>query len=151
MPRIIISDTSCLIILNKIGELDLLQKVYGQITTTVEIAAEFGDPLPDWIEVVIVKEKDKQRLLETQIDKGESSAIALALEYSESLLILDDIKARKIASQLNLSYTGTFGVIIKAKLQGVINSVIPYLERIKQTDFRISDEVVKQILKEAKE
>jgi predicted nucleic acid-binding protein len=151
MPRIIISDTSCLIILNKIGELDLLQKVYGQITTTVEIAAEFGELLPDWIEVVIVKEKDKQRLLETQIDKGESSAIALALEYSESLLILDDIKARKIASQLNLSYTGTFGIIIKAKLQGIIPSVIPYLDRIKQTDFRISDEVVKQILKEAKE
>ena len=97
MPRIIISDTSCLIILNKIGELDLLQKVYGQITTTIEIAAEFGDPLPDWIEVVIVKEKDKQRLLEMQIDKGESSAIALALEYSDSLLILDDNKARKIA------------------------------------------------------
>ena len=151
MPRIIISDTSCLIILNKIGELDLLQKVYGQITTTLEIAAEFGELLPEWIEVVTVKEKDKQRLLETQIDKGESSAIALALEYSESLLILDDIKARKIASQLNLSYTGTFGVIIKAKLQGIISSVIPYLERIKQTDFRISDEVVKQILKEAKE
>jgi predicted nucleic acid-binding protein len=97
MPRIIISDTSCPIILNKIGELDLLQKVYGQITTTIEIAAEFGDPLPDWIEVVIVKEKDKQRLLEMQIDKGESSAIALALEYSDSLLILDDNKARKIA------------------------------------------------------
>ena len=151
MPRIIISDTSCLIILNKIGELDLLQKVYGQITTTVEIAAEFGDPLPDWIEVVIVKEKDKQRLLEMQIDKGESSAIALALEYSDSLLILDDNKARKIASQLNLSYTGTFGVIIKAKLQGIIPSVIPYLDRIKQTDFRISDEIAKQILKEAKE
>ncbi len=151
MPRIIISDTSCLIILNKIGELDLLQKVYGQITTTVEIAAEFGDPLPDWIEVVIVKEKDKQRLLEMQIDKGESSAIALALEHSDSLLILDDNKARKIASQLNLSYTGTFGVIIKAKLQGIIPSVIPYLDRIKQTDFRISDEVAKQILKEAKE
>jgi len=151
MLRIIISDTSCLIILNKIGELDLLQKVYGQITTTVEIAAEFGDPLPDWIEVVIVKEKDKQRLLEMQIDKGESSAIALALEYSDSLLILDDNKARKIASQLNLSYTGTFGVIIKAKLQGIIPSVIPYLDRIKQTDFRITDDVLRQILKEAKE
>jgi predicted nucleic acid-binding protein len=66
-------------------------------------------------------------------------------------LILDDVKARKIASQLGLSYTGTFGVIIKAKLKGSIPSVIPYLDKIKQTDFRISDEVLEQILKEAKE
>ena len=33
MPEIIISDTSCLIILHKIGELDLLHKVYGSVTT----------------------------------------------------------------------------------------------------------------------
>ena len=151
MPRIIISDTSCFIILTKIGELNLLQKVYGQITTTIEIASEFGEILPEWVEVVSVKEKDKQRLLEMQIDKGESSAIALALEHTDSLLILDDIKARKIASQLGLSYTGTFGIIIKAKLQGIIPSVMPYLDKIKQTDFRISDEVLEQILKEAKE
>jgi predicted nucleic acid-binding protein len=35
-----------------------------------------------------------------QIDKGESSAIALALEMSDSIIILDDYKARKIAEQL---------------------------------------------------
>ena len=45
MPKAIISDTSCFIILTNIGELDLLQKVYGQIVTTPEIAAEFGEPL----------------------------------------------------------------------------------------------------------
>jgi predicted nucleic acid-binding protein len=151
MHRAIISDTSCLIILSKIGELELLQKLYGQITTTVEIAAEFGEPLPDWVEIVTVKEKGKQLLLEMQIDKGESSAIALALEYSNCLLILDDIKARKIAAHLGLLVTGTLGVIIKAKLKGVIPSVIPCLEKIKQTDFRISDELQKKVLKEAKE
>jgi hypothetical protein len=38
MPKTIISDTSCFIILSKINELDLLYKVYGQITTTIDIA-----------------------------------------------------------------------------------------------------------------
>lgn len=46
MPKTIISDTSCFIILSNIGELNLLQKVYGQIITTIEIAAEFGEQLP---------------------------------------------------------------------------------------------------------
>jgi len=47
MPKTIISDTSCLIILSNIGELDLLHKVYGSIVTTTEIATEFGETLPE--------------------------------------------------------------------------------------------------------
>ena len=46
MPKIIISDTSCFIILANIGELELLQKAYGEIVTTTEIANEYGEPLP---------------------------------------------------------------------------------------------------------
>jgi len=151
MHKIIISDTSCFIILTNIGELSLLQKLYSKITTTIEIATEFGEPLPEWVEILSVKSKDTQRLLELQIDKGESSAIALALEFSDSLLILDDIKARKVATQLGLSITGTLGIIIKAKLEGIIPSVIPILNKIKQTDFRLSNEVELQVLKAAME
>lgn len=62
-----------------------------------------------------------------QIDKGESSAIALALETPDSTVILDDYRARKIAEQLGVSITGTIGVIIKAKLNGAIPSIIETL------------------------
>jgi predicted nucleic acid-binding protein len=151
MPKIIISDTSCFIILSKIGELDLLQKVYGQIITTSEIAEEFGETLPEWIMIKNVSDKYSQKILELQIDKGESSAIALALEMPKSILILDDYKARKIAKQLGIIYTGTIGVIIKAKLNGIIPSIKPIIEKIKQTNFRISEEIELQALKEAKE
>jgi predicted nucleic acid-binding protein len=151
MHRIIISDTSCLIILAKINELDLLQKMYGKIHTTMDIAEEYGDSLPDWIIIADVKDKTKQKLLELQIDRGESSAIALALENNESTIILDDNKARKVAWQLGLSYTGTIGIIIKAKLKGIIPTIKPILNKIRQTDFRISDELERIAMKEAKE
>jgi predicted nucleic acid-binding protein len=62
-----------------------------------------------------VRDFRKQQLLETQLDKGESSAIALAIETPGSTIILDDYKAKKIATQLGLAYTGTIGVIVKAK------------------------------------
>ncbi len=151
MPKTIISDTSCFIILTNIGELDLLQKVYGQIATTPEIAAEFGETLPEWVEILSVTDKYRQQILEMQIDKGESSAIALALETPDSVVILDDYKARKIAERLGITFTGTIGVIIKAKLNGIISSVKPILEKIKQTDFRLSAEIETQALKEADE
>ena len=151
MHKTIISDTGCFIILANIGELELLHKVYGQIVTTVDIAKEYGETLPEWVEVVTVKDKYRQQLLEMQIDKGESSAIALALETPDSTIILDDYKARRIASQLGLIFTGTIGVIIKAKLTGTIPSIKPLLEKIKQTDFRLSAEIELQALKEASE
>ena len=151
MHKTIISDTSCFIILSKINELDLLKKVYGQIFTTPDIVEEFDEMLPEWVIVENVSDKSKQRILELQIDRGESSAIALALEMPKSTLILDDFKARKIAQQLGIPFTGTIGVIIKAKLNGIIPSIKPYLEKIKETNFRISAEIELQALKEAQE
>jgi predicted nucleic acid-binding protein len=48
MPKPIISDTSCFIVLSNIGELELLRKVYGQIITTPDVALEYGQILPEW-------------------------------------------------------------------------------------------------------
>jgi predicted nucleic acid-binding protein len=151
MHKTIISDTSCFIILTNIGELELLNKIYGLIVTTVDIATEYGEVLPDWVKIETVKDMYRQQLLEMQIDKGESSAIALALETPGSTIVLDDYKARKIADQLGLNVTGTIGVIIKAKLKGIIPSIKPLLEKIKKTDFRLSAEIELLALKEAKE
>ena len=151
MHKTIISDTSCFIILTNIGELELLHKVYGQIVTTPDIATEFGETLPDWVKIETAKDRYRQQLLEMQIDKGESSAIALALETPDSTIILDDYKARRIAAQLGITFTGTIGVIIKAKLKGIIPSIKPLLEMIKQTDFRLSADIELQALKEANE
>lgn len=85
------------------------------------------------------------------MDKGEASAIALALEIPESTIILDDQKARKVAENLGLEITGTIGVIVKAKLLGIIPSIKPFLARIKNTNFRLSDEIAQQALEEAGE
>jgi len=49
MHKTIISDTSCLILLDKIGELEILNKLFGTITTTAEVAEEFGQQLPAWL------------------------------------------------------------------------------------------------------
>jgi predicted nucleic acid-binding protein len=137
--------------LSNIGELNLLHKVYGSIFTTIDIAIEFGEPLPEWVVIEKVTDKYRQQLLEMQIDKGESSAIALALETPGSIVILDDYRARKVAEQLGVNFTGTIGVIIKAKIQGVIPSIKPILTKIKETDFRLSADIEVQALKAAGE
>lgn len=146
MHKLIIADTSCFIILSKIDELELLQNIYVQIVTTSDIAIEFGEVLPDWVIIKNVSNKNYQDILELQLDKGESSAIALAMEIENCTIILDDYKARKVAQKLNISITGTIGVIVKAKQLGIIKSVQPILEKIRNSNFRLSKELENQAL-----
>ena len=120
MHKVIISDTSTLIILQKIEQLELLNKLYGEVITTPEVAKEFGEVLPNWIKIQNVSNINYKKLLETMIDKGEAIAIALASDYNDVLLLLDDLKARKLAERLNFKFTGTLGIIHKAKQLNLI-------------------------------
>lgn len=147
MHRIVITDTSCLIILNKIGDLELLRLLYNTIVTTPEVKEEWGRELPDWITIEKAKNNRYQKIIETQVDKGEASVIALALEKEDTLILLDDLKARKFAKRIHLKYTGTLGIIHKAKQAGLIFKVRPLIEKLKETDFRISENVIDEILK----
>ncbi len=147
MRSVVISDASTLIILSKIDELHLLEKVYGELITTPEIAAEFGEVLPLWIKIQSADDNKYQRFLATQIDIGEASAIALAAEYENVTLLLDDLKARKLAVKLGLKVTGALGVINEAKKRSLILKVKPLIEKILLTDFRISRNVVEEILR----
>lgn len=151
MHKIIISDTSCLILLDKIGELGILHKLFGTIIITTEVAEEFGQPLPFWFETRQPNDKNYQSIIEASVDKGEASAIALAIELNDCLLIIDDLKGRKFAQQLGLTVIGTIGVIVDAKLVGIIVSVKPVLAKIKATNFRITKQLELLILKRAGE
>jgi predicted nucleic acid-binding protein len=128
-----------------------MQKVFGSVITTVEIANEFNKPLPAWVSIKAATNHLYSELLEIEIDKGEASAIALALENDDSLLILDDQKARKLAEKLSLNYTGTLGILLKARELGMLPSIKPLLQKIQQTNFRFSEKVLSDILREANE
>ena len=50
MHKTIVSDTSCFIVLDNIGELGILKLSYGNILPTQDVADEFGKGLPQWVE-----------------------------------------------------------------------------------------------------
>lgn len=151
MQKVIISDTSCLILLDKIGELSLLNKLFGQVVITQEIAREFKKELPNWFTIEEPINKIYQKILEASLDKGEASAIAFAIEQTNCLLIIDDFKGRKYAEQLGIKITGTLGVIVDAKHSGHLKSVKRVLEKIKKTDFRLTADLEKTTLEKSNE
>ncbi|MBO9632080.1 MAG: DUF3368 domain-containing protein [Chitinophagaceae bacterium] len=69
------------------------------------------------------------------------------MEFDSSLIILDDQKARRLAEKLHLNYTGTLGILVRAKESGIIAQVKPFLEKIQATNFRLSDTVFLEVLK----
>ncbi|MDR2841400.1 MAG: DUF3368 domain-containing protein [Paludibacter sp.] len=147
MPNIaVITDTSCLIALTKTDAIDLLRQLYDEVVITEDILAEFGEPIPEWIKVKSVTNKNYQLLLEGALDRGESSAIALSIELGDVLLIIDDLKGRKEAKRLGLKITGTLGLLFNAKKRGFIPALKPYLDKLQTVDFRISPVIVTELL-----
>jgi predicted nucleic acid-binding protein len=143
--KIVIADTTCFILFDNIGELKILKALFGTVITTSVIAREFGTELPAWVEIRDVKDLQFQSTLD--IDAGEASAIALAVESTEpSLLIIDDNKGRKVARRLNLNVTGSLGVFLKAKRAGIIPAIKPIIEKIQKTNFRQSEAILQEIL-----
>lgn len=142
--EIVIADTSCFILLDKIGEIDLLRFLFGEVVTTDIIAKEFGAPLPRW--VIIRSAKNTYLPSALDLDPGEASAITLALESGPSLLILDDGKGRKAAQRLGLNITGSLGIFLKAKKADLIPAIKPIVEKVQQTNFRYTQAVLEEIL-----
>ena len=151
MDKIIISDTSCLIALDRINRLDLLQKTFNRIYTTQTVADEFDQPLPNWIVIKGVKNDAQIERLRELLDPGEASAISLALETPNSVLIIDEKKGRKVARDLNVIIIGTLKVLLIAKNKGVIESVKQIINELQDQSFRFNKLIVEEILKLANE
>ena len=142
----IICDTSCLIALDRINQLNLLQELFQQIVITREVKEEFGKKSPEWIQIVEVRDTVKLKELENILDKGEASTIALALETDNCLLIIDEKKGRRFAQSLNIKIIGTLKVIQIAKQKGIIKAAQPIIEALQKAGFRFSDKIIKILL-----
>jgi len=127
--------------------LSILKELYGTIFITEEVYKEYGEEVEDWIKIIPVKDKKYLKFIHNFIDLGEASTIAMALEIDNSVIILDDLKARKIANKLSLNYTGTIGVLLKAREKKIIGSLKDMIEKLKTHNFRISKEIEEEMLK----
>lgn len=137
--QIVIADASCLITLDNINENDLLPKLFDQIYVTPEVADEVGDSLPEWASQRSSSNQSLVNQLSAELEIGEATSIALALELSECLLIIDEKKGRRIAKQLGLNITGTFGIIMKGFEAGLVDAPDTIVERLERVGFRISE------------
>ncbi len=159
----VVSDSSPLIALARIGHLDLLHELYGEVTVPQGVVQEVasngaGQPgakevsTAQWIVTVEVESRQFVRSLRRDLGKGEAEAIASAVESEADLLIVDDLLARQVARTLGLKVVGTVGVLLEARQKGLLSQIKPCLdELIEVAGFRVGGELYAKVLQEAGE
>ncbi|MGI9174636.1 MAG: DUF3368 domain-containing protein [Rhodothermales bacterium] len=146
----VVTDTSCLIAFDRIGQIDLLPALFV-VHVPPAVADEFGRRLP-WLHVEPAPDPDRVEVLLERVDRGEAEAIALAESYSDAQLLIDERKGRRVARQLGLRVTGTAGILLVAKTAGLILEVRPLLDTlIYEHKFRLGEHHYEAVLRQAGE
>ena len=148
-----VADASVLLALAKLDRLALLRDLFQEVSIPPTVSREIYETLPQvpsWIRVIEPRSIDAVRPV-LGLHQGEVEAIALALEVRPSVLILDDLPARRHAIALGLAIVGTAGVLVMAKRSGLIPSVREALDALRGGGFRLRQDVYEQILLDAGE
>ena len=156
---LIIADSSALVALALCDGLVLLDQLFDEIKVPQAVYDE-----------VAIEGKPEARTLQAYLQgkiipvllnnvvitggglgQGELEAMALYKAICADYMLVDDSRARKVARLNKINVTGSQGILLLAKNRGLISQVKPYLDKLRQTDIRISDSLIQRMLKLAKE
>jgi uncharacterized protein len=86
------------------------------------------------------------KALSGRLHTGEVEVMVGAMELDIKDVILDDLSARRKAKQLNLNVTVTLGILIVAFTEGLFDNLESEIQKLLETDFRISSALLKKIM-----
>ncbi|AOY84200.1 DUF3368 domain-containing protein [Moorena producens JHB] len=159
----IVSNTSPISNLARVGQLNLLQQLYGTVLIPMAVHQELLDhragkavitavQLATWITVKSVQNQAVVSELRNRLNVGEAEAIALAMEIKATHLLIDERLGRQAATDLGLRIIGVLGILLTAKRQGMVPAIKPIMDDlINQAGFRVSSKLYSEVLKTAHE
>ncbi len=158
---VIIADSSPLIALAIIGELELLPRLYQRVVIPPAVWDEVtvqGAGLPGaeivrrcaWLEIQ-TPTADVLVPLSILVDRGEAEALALAQTIPHSTVLLDDAQARRVAERFGIARIGTLGILRRAKKAGWLAAIKPHLITLRQNGIYIRQNLMDAVLRDVGE
>lgn len=151
MSKVVIADAGPLIAFARIQHLDLLPRVFDRVLVTDAVFEECAGK-PDFPESLLIQEAVSHKTLERctppdfsayllEVDAGEASTIAAAIECGSGVL-MDDRAGRRMAAHIGIPVIGTVGVLVLAKRKGFVPLVRPLLERLVASGYFLGEEII---------
>jgi predicted nucleic acid-binding protein len=160
---IVIADTSVLLNLALVGQLQLLQSLFGSVIIPLAVQTEFerlaatsgrfaGMTLPDWVQMKSLQQTSLLDETFKMLDPGEAAAINLAIELHADAVLKDESEGRAIAMAHGLRTIGIVGILIRARHAGHLAAIRPGIEDLLiKARFRLSDALVRHALSACQE
>jgi len=151
--RLVVADTGPLHYLIQVAAVSVLPKMVDAVFVPSLVLAELtadGAPvevrawaseLPTWVEV---RTGGLKAVVDPEISLADAEAIALAAEL-ETLLLIDDRRARKAAQERGIVTIGTVGILETAAAKRLI-SLPDAFERLRRTNMFVSEELLARAL-----
>ena len=148
-------NASPLIVLAKIGMLDLLGQLADEVVVPRAVVQEIlagpeDDPARVFLSsapLPVVDEPAHPIILGWDLGKGETAVLSYAFMHAEWKVVIDDGAARRCARALGIPMIGTLGIILRARKLGYIPAAAPLLRALKVHGFRLDDGVIREALR----
>ncbi|HEX5154071.1 MAG TPA: DUF3368 domain-containing protein [Parafilimonas sp.] len=159
---IIVSDTSPVANLLLIGQLPLLEKLFGEVIIPPAVHKEIialhdlgnditGYTTSKYIKIIHPKNSGKIASLLITLDEGEAEAIVLAEELNARYLLIDERLGAATANKIGIKTIGLLAVLISAKERKLIDAVKPLITLLRHQGFWMSEKLILQVLTAAGE
>ena len=156
--KVVVADTGALISLGLVGQIDLIERVFGSFYLANAVweelqkyeNPEFDRELLHHVQKRVINIKSKN-YLSVIMDYGESESVILYEELGADYLLIDDNNARKIAESLKVNCIGSIGLLVKAKQKGFINALKPVFEKWLDNERYFSLRLLNEILTQTSE
>jgi predicted nucleic acid-binding protein len=158
---IVISDTTPLISLMKIGQLNLVYRMFGEIQIPEAVFKELvsnkrfseesrqirESSFIKTVQVMDVKAVDLLRR-STGLDIGESEAIILSDSMKANLLLMDEVRGRSVAQQMGIQLMGTVGMLMAAYKEELLSKdeILNCIDILKNNGRHISGKLYDQLI-----
>lgn len=156
--RKVVANTTPLIALADIGQLELLHQLYDEILIPDAVMSEIeSGPArtqvtnAQWIIKRSINSPERKSLFKSRLHSGEVEVIILAEDEKADLIIMDDNTAKKTAKYLGLNVTGTLGILLRAKREGKVKEVRPLIDKLIDEGLYIDEQTKQTVLKNAGE
>jgi uncharacterized protein len=156
---ILVADSSAIITLSICDCLEILESMFGEIKVPFAVYTEvtaYSKPesgnlklfLKDKIEEINAED---YFIFEGSLGSGETEAMALYRKLNANWLLVDDEKARKIAHLNQIRVIGSLGVLVVAKERRLIKSILPLIEKVKNSHTYFAESLLRKAISMAGE